>query len=357
MNYIAEHVEYLLRSHDCVVIPGFGAFLCNYEPAHFDERCADCLVPPGRSLAFNNMISDSDGLLVCSVARKEGVSVDDAAVKVRDMVDAIWNELEAYGESAMGRLGTFYKHKNGEIEFDANYLPSVNGPIFGLQAVELTPVSERRRTVNAVVQTVDPVTDNAAVSDAGGRILRAPADWRAYATGIVASLAVVITVALFLISPIRLNREVHEAALAPLPSSERQLTAAEEYFEFDYNAVVAASACGIVCKEMATTDESQEIERPLGEEYHGDAVKTEGENKPELSVPRFNEGDPYYVIVASFPSKSQAQIYLNEHRGMKLGILEKDSKYRVYAATGATYSAAENERRQVDVTDAWICRR
>ena len=64
------------------MVPGFGAFLCNYEAAHFDERRRDVILPPARHLAFNRMIADSDGLLAWSVSKRDGVSFEEASVRV-----------------------------------------------------------------------------------------------------------------------------------------------------------------------------------------------------------------------------------------------------------------------------------
>lgn len=36
MNPFFQHIEFLLLRHDCVVIPGLGAFIVNMVPAHID---------------------------------------------------------------------------------------------------------------------------------------------------------------------------------------------------------------------------------------------------------------------------------------------------------------------------------
>ncbi len=61
------------------------------------------------------------------------------------------------------------------------------------------------------------------------------------------------------------------------------------------------------------------------------------------------------MIVASFPEESQATRYIAENPGRVLGVLEQDGKYRVYAATGATYEEAAAQKSISD--GAWICRR
>jgi cell division septation protein DedD len=70
----------------------------------------------------------------------------------------------------------------------------------------------------------------------------------------------------------------------------------------------------------------------------------------------FNEGDAFCVIIASFPDADQANVYLKEHSSKSLGVLQQDGKYRVYAATGATYEEATTQKSIVG-NGAWICRR
>ncbi|MDE6528441.1 MAG: hypothetical protein K2L78_05290, partial [Muribaculaceae bacterium] len=82
MNSISAYIEMLLRKHECVVLPGFGAFLCNYVPARFADDNELTINPPSRCLAFNGELVDSDGLLASSIARKEGLTYEAAVRRV-----------------------------------------------------------------------------------------------------------------------------------------------------------------------------------------------------------------------------------------------------------------------------------
>ncbi|MDE5978968.1 MAG: hypothetical protein K2G84_02900, partial [Muribaculaceae bacterium] len=74
MNLVIDHLEYLLRRHDSVTVPGIGALMVRYRPARFDSRNPLVLLPPSRELAFNGALTESDGILENSVARRSGVS-------------------------------------------------------------------------------------------------------------------------------------------------------------------------------------------------------------------------------------------------------------------------------------------
>ena len=65
MISLARHIEILLLEHDCVVIPGFGGFITKAEEAKFLEHEWQ-MMPPFRTVRFNQALQANDGLLVQS---------------------------------------------------------------------------------------------------------------------------------------------------------------------------------------------------------------------------------------------------------------------------------------------------
>ena len=63
--------------HECVVVPGFGAFMLNHESARYDAKTQRFL-PPSRTLGFNPEVRHNDALLLGSISRREGVSLENA---------------------------------------------------------------------------------------------------------------------------------------------------------------------------------------------------------------------------------------------------------------------------------------
>ena len=64
---ISVHIRELLFKHDCVIIPGFGAFIGNYFPSHID-RNEGLFYPPVRRITFNRHLTGNDGLLIGHVS-------------------------------------------------------------------------------------------------------------------------------------------------------------------------------------------------------------------------------------------------------------------------------------------------
>ena len=88
MNNLFRHIEYLLLRHDCVIVPGLGAFISASRPAKIDMQEGKIL-PPSKSLMFNQSVATDDGLLANSFARKTGMKFEEARQAVVHEVNDI----------------------------------------------------------------------------------------------------------------------------------------------------------------------------------------------------------------------------------------------------------------------------
>lgn len=116
MQNISLHIEYLLRTHDCVILPGIGAFLRTRRPATCDEATGT-ISAPATQVCFNSSIVTSDGLLTHSVARRDKVSFEEASVMVSAAAESCRNALSHYGELAIGHLGLLRLDEEDRISF------------------------------------------------------------------------------------------------------------------------------------------------------------------------------------------------------------------------------------------------
>ena len=360
MNELARHIEFLLRRHDCVVIPGCGALLCNYEAAHFvsgveaeaDAPAGGCdvsiMAPPARYVAFNELIQDNDGLLAASVVRRERISYESAVGLVATWVVELRKQLAEAGNVRLGRIGRFVLNEAGRLCFEASYLPGINGPlpchgVLELYSLEAKESASRIREADSRVA----VERGEAVAAAAER----RRSWRAYATGAVASLAVIVTAVMFLISPIRIDRPAQTASLVPTSAASVQVSEeVTEATQVAYPEVEEACyGAGVVLSLVAPAD---------GVVKAGPGLRANRRNQSAVSIAAdgLSATDPFCVIIASFPTRGQAESYVASHHTRPLGILAKDGKFRIYAATGADRASAEAQRASAG-EGAWVCRR
>lgn len=383
MNSIASHVEYLLRKHDCVVLPGLGALLCRYVPASFADEDGVTLNPPGRFMAFNGMLTESDGMLASSVARQSGVTFEAATRSVEAEVAQMRAQLALHGELQLGRLGKFISSADGLISFEPDEIAGINGYFFGLRPISLRPFAMLHRPAAAkVAEPVLPVYQPEP---------RSRHSWRAYAAGIAASLALLFTVGLYCLSPMSINTPTDTASLAPAVQVKKSTQTKPITIKKNQQLQVRQQIKGVPVRRAVSTDSVRMIKggqkvtpgQPVKNSQNVKPVKPNGavkagkaeivelpkqldykakqvgtKVKPTSSVqPRLSASDRYCVIVASFATRSQAEAYVAQNGGSNLGILEKDDKFRVYGATGSTRDEANAQRALTGKADAWVCAR
>lgn len=204
MFSIIEHIEYLMTRHDCVVVPGWGAFIANYRSSHYDEG-REVFERPRREVGFNAEVTHNDGLLVQSIMRREGMGFDEAVRFIADSVAVYRQQLSADNEVSMGRLGYFRRNDGRYIEFIPFSTAHSNDAYFGLADVDIKSVTALERELAA------PAGDESESTVVGdGRNL-----FTRRAVRIAASVAVLIGLGITLTTPIIADRHGQDASMAP----------------------------------------------------------------------------------------------------------------------------------------------
>ena len=162
MKNLNFYIAYLLTKHECVIIPGLGAFIASALEADVIKQ-AGLLCPPAQTLGFNAEIKHNDGLLTNAVAKGEKIPYKEACLQIARQVDLLNNQLFAQKSVLIpwiGQLSLLPEHK---IVFTPSINLSCNATHFGLnnfylptlqelnEAVEILPVSSRKETVNVPI--------------------------------------------------------------------------------------------------------------------------------------------------------------------------------------------------------------
>ncbi|MEQ8324081.1 MAG: SPOR domain-containing protein [Vicingaceae bacterium] len=139
---ISIAIRHLLYRYDCVVIPGLGAFVGNYEAAHI-HPVQHKFYPPGKRISFNRLLVSNDGLLAQHIALHSGTSFE-LALKMIDQEVVAWKKILKEGRSVnLEGVGTFSSNREGhlvfEVEKGVNYLLDS----FGLTVFQSLPVQKK----------------------------------------------------------------------------------------------------------------------------------------------------------------------------------------------------------------------
>lgn len=209
MFSVIEHIEYLVTLHDCVVVPGWGAFIANYSASSYDAE-AGMMSRPRRSIGFNATVSHNDGLLAQSLVRREGINYNEAMKFIADSVTTFRQQLAMDCEVSMGRLGYFRRNEGRFIEFVPFYHSDGTDQFFGLNDMEIKDVATLEQNMVLADETAAAI-----VPKERNLFIRK-------ATRIAASVAVLIGLGVVLTTPMIVNRDHQNlASMAPAVSAPK----------------------------------------------------------------------------------------------------------------------------------------
>lgn len=117
METLPLHIEYLLTRHDCVIVPGIGAFIATESEACIDIENG-IVSPRRREISFNSSVVSDDGLLSHSIARKEHLPYETAHRRVFTLIENMKSDLRLEGEISLGMLGKLMQDSEGLISFE-----------------------------------------------------------------------------------------------------------------------------------------------------------------------------------------------------------------------------------------------
>ena len=132
---ISKHINELLYNHNCVIVPGFGAFLTKNIAA---SRNNDVFSPPKKTIAFNGMLKENDGLLANKISATDGVSYNAALKKIKKDVKTLVSSLNM-GEVEIKNIGTLRLNDEKKIQFQPNQNVNFDSRSYGLESFTRPP--------------------------------------------------------------------------------------------------------------------------------------------------------------------------------------------------------------------------
>ena len=135
-------VKELLHEQDCVIVPGFGGFVCNTEYAKIDQ-VTHVINPPSKHIIFNQNLKTNDGLLANRISEKLKISYTEAILMIEENVIKTIAILQEKKLLVVDYFGSFRLNAEANFVFlpdrQNNYLYSS----YGLIPITAEPVSGR----------------------------------------------------------------------------------------------------------------------------------------------------------------------------------------------------------------------
>jgi cell division septation protein DedD len=136
---ISVFISDLLFEHDCVIVPGFGGFICNYRAAEI-HPVLHIISPPSKAISFNVNLSSNDGLLISYIAKTGDLSFTAAQSLVSTWVEATKSLLRQKETVVLKRIGRVFSDIEGNLQFvpdeSVNYLKAS----YALKPIAVKPV-------------------------------------------------------------------------------------------------------------------------------------------------------------------------------------------------------------------------
>lgn len=323
--------------HDCVVVPGFGAFMINDEGARYDFGNRRFL-PPSRTIGFNPEVCHNDALLVGSISRREGISIETARGRLDTTVDSLRHQLQLGGEVAVGNLGILSRGLSPDAPVFTPSDLSLPGRRFeGLVPLNVLPLEMETENI-----------DMGAAADADSIrqiIFPAPLKFVASIVAIMIGLGILYSTTSLVNSP-RMNFASLDTGIS---------SRLEQTHSIDTPAVSLDLSREIMLNIALPAGDGSGL---TASDTHRAAVDRKAE-APTLAPQALAAPGRYILVVGSFPSRCAAERHIGALGDSSLRIVEMDGNFRIYAASASNINDARMlaDTLKASYPSVWVCRR
>lgn len=322
MKKLENHISLLIATHNCVILPGIGAFLAYNVPAKYNVE-EQIFMPPHRVLGFNSQITIDDTLLVSSYMSSDKLPYDKAASILRQETESLRNTLLRKGTARFGELGTFFMDINGNITFvpEDNCIDDAYN--FGFEPLNIKQLH--------IGQEKDIVIKKR--------------DLRKF----IAVAASIILTFLFA-TPVseQMFNENLKASLSDFASSE-QISLMQQLTTSAPLQVADDAVCEIAPINFTETATQPSVSEPIKKE----------EQLPTTHAAETATQPMHYIIVASCPNADNARLAITELSAKMTAqytVVECGKRHRIAIDSYTTAGEAQNALAQYQSTfpDAWV---
>ena len=339
MKDLILHLEYLLHSHNCVIVPNLGGFVVNTTPIAREGISA--FYAPTTELVFNRDLTYDDGLLIESFMRVEKISSEAAHQKIKSAVKEIKDALRDKKELSLGDLGSFTMMDDHHFEYIS--APFVRPEHYGMATASLQPV----------LQLQPKVTESSIETEAEVKQPQRKQLWR---NSTIAASVAAIAFFILLLFPIQDSTSHHQTAQV---LNEKGFFSSKEKKGKDHT--VQTSTPDHPITETSTIIEENLL--AMNSVVQEDAVVNNQEEPTQTEAVVAKADTPqYYIIAGVYEVRSYADNMLNqlkEEGYTNASTFMKHGRINVYSEAYPTIEAAHNAlnsmvQKSDKHNDAWI---
>ena len=158
MIELERHIEILLLSNDCVIVPDLGGFMAHHVDARYDEE-DHTFIPPLRTLGFNPQLKMNDSLLVQSYVEAYDLSYPEALRRIENEVSELRQHLENEGFYELNDIGLLSLNEDGHLVFTPCESGILTPSLYSLSSFEMKPLAIKHKTLPVEKPTEKPLEE------------------------------------------------------------------------------------------------------------------------------------------------------------------------------------------------------
>ncbi len=308
---IIAHIESLLTEHDCVIVPGLGAFILNDVSAAWEENNQK-LSAPHRVVYFNQTLRHDDGLLTETLRIAKQITYRKANRLIANAVTIWQQQLEELQQITIGRLGTLTLNEKHQIEF----LPA--------RSFDFLPD-------NIGIYSVRVPSYRSQSKDGRQLVLHLP-----HISKLMAAAAAILILFLFVPTG-QFHSDDNYAKMNPLDYFTNQFSHRQSQANSENPSSTVAPNLSVTSKET----------QPEPVAHNEQAAKSIEKN--------------WYLVVATFQTELQAKKSANmlqQQEAMPLSVIKQHNLFRIVAQSFSTkevaLAALKNLRKHPSFETAWV---
>lgn len=310
---IIHAIKDLLTKHDCVVLPGFGAFIAHNHTAEV-HPVKHLSFPPSRKVVFNSALIKNDGLLFNYLKRKTNDSEDEVKRKVDSLLFKIKSDLRKVNFFYFEGIGSFTIGEEDKLIFQSTDQDNLLLESFGLPQLYFKPLEKPKMETTEQQQNHEETVETVKNKN---------------------KLFVILPILLLLIG----------GGAGGFLWNKNHKSTVQEASIIETSDSVVENTAEVVDDFMSTesdefsSDESTSYEESSVSEHTTPEVKKKKE-VDHTAVEGSFEGD-FHIIAGVFSTQENAEKFIENHAGAV--VLHVDGMYKVSVASYASGRDAYNK--------------
>lgn len=147
---LVTYIQELLIENDCVIVPGLGGFVCNYQSAQLVGSNNCTLFPPTKHIIFNTKLTHNDGLLASHISKQQSIGYEQAVAIIKNETDSLRASISANGYVIFEGLGKLLKTENQGLAFIQSEDFQCYPHSFGLNPIVYSKIQKKQETVSHI---------------------------------------------------------------------------------------------------------------------------------------------------------------------------------------------------------------